>query len=29
VQPSEVATDVPTNAPCPSEQHESNVQLNL
>ncbi len=21
--------DVPTNAPCPSEQHESNVQLRL
>ena len=29
VQPSETATDVPTNAPCPSEQHESNVQLRL
>ncbi len=29
VQPSEAATDVPTNAPCPSEQHESNVQLRL
>jgi monothiol glutaredoxin len=29
VQPSEAATDVPTDAPCPSEQHESNVQLRL
>jgi glutaredoxin-related protein len=29
VRPSEATTDVPTNAPCPSEQHESNVKLNL
>ncbi|MEY2527311.1 MAG: hypothetical protein QOE73_2082 [Verrucomicrobiota bacterium] len=29
VQPSEAATDVPTNAPCPTEQHESAVKLRL
>jgi glutaredoxin len=29
VQPSDAATDVPTNAACATEQHESNVQLNL
>jgi glutaredoxin-related protein len=29
VQASDVATDVPTNAPCPTEQHESAVKLNL
>ena len=29
VRPSEAATDVPIDAPCPSEQHESNVKLNL
>jgi monothiol glutaredoxin len=29
VQPSDAATDVPTNAPCPTEQHESVVKLNL
>lgn len=27
VQPSEVQTDVPLNAPCPSEQHEGTVKL--
>ena len=29
VQASDVATDVPTNAPCPTEQHASAVKLNL
>ena len=29
VQPSDAATDVPTNAPCPPEQHESPVKLQL
>jgi len=29
VQPSDAATDVPTNAPCPTEQHEGAVKLNL
>jgi glutaredoxin-related protein len=29
VQPSEAQTDVPLNAPCPTEQHESNVKLNF
>jgi glutaredoxin-related protein len=29
VRPSDVATDVPTNAPCPTEQHEGVVKLNL
>ena len=29
VEPSNAATDVPTNAPCATEQHESNVQLKL
>lgn len=29
VQPSEVQTDVPLNAPCATEQHESNVKLNF
>ena len=29
VQPSNAATDVPTNAPCPTEQHEGVVKLNL
>ncbi len=29
VEPSSAATDVPTNAPCATEQHESNVQVNL
>ena len=29
VQQSDVATDVPTNAPCPTEQHEGVVKLNL
>jgi len=29
VQASEAATDVPTNAPCPTEQHEGAVKLNL
>jgi glutaredoxin-related protein len=27
VQPSQAATDVPTNAPCATEQHESEVKL--
>jgi glutaredoxin-related protein len=27
VQPSDAATDVPTNAPCATEQHESEVKL--
>jgi hypothetical protein len=29
VEPSGAATDVPTNAPCPPEQHESAVKLRL
>lgn len=29
VAPSSAATDVPTNAPCATEQHESAVKLNL
>jgi glutaredoxin-related protein len=29
VQPSDVATDVPINAPCATEQHEGVVKLNL
>ena len=29
VQPSDAATDVPTNAACPPEQHESAVKLQL
>jgi glutaredoxin-related protein len=29
VQPSTAATDVPTNAPCATEQHEGVVKLNL
>jgi glutaredoxin len=29
VQASEAQTDVPLNAPCPTEQHESNVKLNF
>jgi glutaredoxin-related protein len=29
VEPSDAATGVPTNAPCPPEQHESNVQVRL
>jgi monothiol glutaredoxin len=29
VQQSDAATDVPTNAPCPTEQHEGVVKLNL
>jgi glutaredoxin len=29
VQSSNAATDVPTNAPCPTEQHESAVKLRL
>jgi monothiol glutaredoxin len=29
VQASNVATDVPTNAPCANEQHEGVVKLNL
>jgi hypothetical protein len=29
VQPSDAATDVPTNAPCATEQHEGAVKLNL
>jgi monothiol glutaredoxin len=29
VQASDAATDVPTDAPCPTEQHESTVKLNL
>ena len=28
-QPSDAATDVPTNAPCATEQHEGVVKLNL
>jgi monothiol glutaredoxin len=29
VQPSAAETDVPTNAPCATEQHEGVVKLNL
>mgnify|MGYP003694099439 CR=1 FL=1 len=29
VKPSEAVTDVPLNAPCATEQHESNVQVNF
>src|SRR5438876_12442422 len=29
VQPSDAATEVPTNAPCATEQHEGVVKLNL
>jgi hypothetical protein len=29
VQASDAATDVPTNAPCPTEQHEGAVKLNF
>ncbi len=29
VRPSDAATDVPTNAACPTEQHEGVVKLNL
>jgi monothiol glutaredoxin len=29
VQPSNAETDVPTNAPCATEQHEGAVKLNL
>jgi glutaredoxin-related protein len=29
VQPSDAQTDVPLNAACPTEQHESNVKLNF
>ena len=29
VQPSEAQIDVPLNAPCATEQHESNVKLNF
>src|SRR3712207_3852121 len=29
VRPSAAPTDVPTNAPCPTEQHESAVKLRL
>ncbi|HEY4758299.1 MAG TPA: glutaredoxin, partial [Chthoniobacterales bacterium] len=29
VQPSEAMTDVPLNAPCATEQHGSNVQVNF
>jgi hypothetical protein len=29
VQPSNAETDVPTNAPCATEQHEGVVKLNL
>jgi glutaredoxin len=29
VQPSDAQTEVPLNAPCTTEQHESNVQLNF
>ena len=29
VQPSDATTDVPTNAPCPTEEHEGVVKLNL
>ena len=29
VQPSDAVADVPLNAPCATEQHESNVQVNF
>jgi glutaredoxin len=29
VQANDAATDVPTNAPCPTEQHEGAVKLNF
>jgi len=29
VQPSDAMTDVPLNAPCATEQHESNVQISF
>ena len=29
IQASDAATDVPTNAPCPTEQHEGAVKLNF
>ena len=29
VQPSDATTEVPLNAPCATEQHESNVQVNF
>jgi len=29
VQPSDAIPEVPLNAPCPTEQHESNVQVNF
>jgi glutaredoxin len=29
VQPSDAQTSVPLNAPCPTEQHESEVKLNF
>jgi glutaredoxin len=29
VRPSEAVSDVPLNAPCATEQHESNVQVNF
>jgi monothiol glutaredoxin len=29
VQPSNAGTDVPTNAPCPTEQHETAVRMRL
>ena len=29
VESSRAATDVPTNAPCPTEQHKSEVKLRL
>ena len=29
VKPSETVPDVPLNAPCATEQHESNVQMNF
>jgi monothiol glutaredoxin len=29
IQPNDAATDVPINAPCPTEQHEGTVKLNL
>jgi hypothetical protein len=29
VQPTDAVTEVPLNAPCATEQHESNVQVNF
>jgi len=29
VQPSDAVTDIPLNAPCATEQHESNVQISF